>query len=351
MTLRFVDYSSTSALTRTYDIDSSVDISGLVDPALARESYKLADGNTAYRQFFFSDLYSTPGDVGISKIASVSAGQGWIYGYVIDVAIADEVPFDKRYKYILVGTFDEITSTLAYQQFGGYVLTNEPVKGTECIPTVVGASPGNNEEKTFNPIEYSGIECLPENGPGEWTAKPFVVSEGFDASSDSIPICPGGIGESKCMLMTATYSFPEVEADVSKKLSSAGAGIYGVENLRDFVMCGYYLNSPDAPSYLQRLLNDSYTRSDSEYGIETFVIGDYANHDNYLGLSRLDRELFNGVDGVRVRGLPGCKDQASCAADPEPVTGVFRISEDAINNYYGDLDDVACPTSGSGVCG
>jgi hypothetical protein len=138
--------------------------------------------------------------------------------------------------------------------------------------------------------------------------------------------------------MVSEYSESEVSSDVTLKL--AGGARYGVEELRDLVMCGYYTHNPDAPSYLQRLVNGSYLLNDSEYGIETFVIGNYANdYDLFEGMSRLDRELFDdSVSAIKIRGMPGCKDFSACS--DEPVTGIFAVSEEVRDDY--GLKDIAC---------
>jgi hypothetical protein len=128
------------------------------------------------------------------------------------------------------------------------------------------------------------------------------------------------------------------------KKRSSGGGLYKVESIRDFVMCGYYTHNPKAPSFLQRLLNDSYSRSSALFGIETFVIGNYANdYGAYDLYSRLDRELFNAT-GIKVRGLPGCRDFASCA--DSPVTGIFTVSADTKIDY--GLEDITCDDNAAG---
>ena len=141
------------------------------------------------------------------------------------------------------------------------------------------------------------------------------------------------------MLFVNGYSQNEVSNDAEKK-NQGNSGIYDIEDIRDFVMCGYYTHNPKAPSYLQRLLDDPYSRNSTEFGIETFVIGEYANESIYHLNSRLDRELFDGVDGIKIRGLPGCKDFSMCSANPPPTTGVFAASPAAIDEY--GLDDIDC---------
>jgi hypothetical protein len=97
---------------------------------------------------------------------------------------------------------------------------------------------------------------------------------------------------------------------------------------------------------MQRLLNNSYSRSSQEFGIETFVIGVYANDTAvYDTNSRLDRELFDSfTDGIKVRGMPGCRNFASCS--DSPATGIFAVSE-TVKNAYG-LGGITCDNGAAG---
>jgi hypothetical protein len=145
-------------------------------------------------------------------------------------------------------------------------------------------------------------------------------------------------GRGRCVLLTNKYLADEVSNDPLRKLDSSASAIYGVEAMRDFVMCGYYTSNPAAPSYFQRLLPDSYSRN-STLGIETFVIGQYANSSAYDLNSRLDRELFNAsIDGIKIMGLPGCRNYETCA--DTPTTGIFAVSPGVVDAY--NLGPLAC---------
>jgi hypothetical protein len=340
MSLQLKDYAGTSSVSRTYKINRTLDVSGLVDPALARES-RTAGGDdlTVYRQFFFNKDYSTPGSIDITRISNGEEGQGWLYAPV--VSASGEWDVEGKHRYILVGDFSEIEEIrsddlVSYRQFAGYIITSEPTtSSTAC---------GDEQGDTLNPIKYSGAPPDCEARIVAPTAKPFIVAPDFTV--DSAPECPVliGSGYNKCVLFVSPYLPDEVVDEPTKKLSNGA--VYGVEEIRDFVMCGYYTHNPEAPSYLQRLLDDSYSRSSPEYGIETFVIGEYANDYGLYNLnSRLDRELFDGTDGIKIRGLPGCKDFSMCS--DSPVTGIFAASTGAIEDY--GLGEIDC-ASGAG-CG
>ncbi|MBD3210329.1 hypothetical protein GF318_03020 [Candidatus Micrarchaeota archaeon] len=349
--LQMRDNTNTTAVSRTYHLSNELDITGLLDPALARESRNMAGDNlTAYRMFFFHDNYDDYTDVSVSTLPqSVDAGQGWIYGpLALANGTADGVPsyglvpktggFSRR-NYVLVGTYDEIVylGPSVYEEFKGYIVTSSTsTYSTTC---------GDEEEGTFNPIRHTpDPECEPYLGNPQ-TSRPYAIAPGFNVTD--APVCPvldGSNETRRCALMIAAHSPEEVSDDPGSK-DDGGGGLYDVELLRDFTMCGYYTKNPDAPSYLQRLLEDSYEKNSSAYGIETFIIGNYANDSVYDLYSRLDRELFDEVSGIRVRGMPGCKDFAMCS--DEPVTGIFAVSDDTRDDY--GMDTISCD-SGAG-CG
>jgi len=347
--LKMKDLSNTSSVSRDYEIKNEIEITGLVDPALARESKEEAGDELAvYRMFFFHEDYPDTSSIEVSKQVSIKGGQGWLYA---PLALADGTaehiqeysniaPSERRH-YILVGDFDEIMDASNHEMFSGYIVTSE----ASTTDAYCDDDPIEIESDTFNPIEYTeDPDCVQYLGNPS-TSKPFVVAPNFDV--DDAPVCPmlDGSGQMrKCALILAKYNPNQVANVPSRKNKVSGAGIFDVEGFRDFVMCGFYTHNPAAPSYLQHLLEDSYSRSDDDYGIETFVIGNYANSSVYDDVSRLDRELFDGADGIKIRGLPGCKDFSMCS--DEPITGIFAVSE-AVKEDYG-LEKIACDNEAAG---
>ncbi len=356
------DYTNTAAVSRTYKVQNTLEITGMVDPALARESRDAAGDNmTIYRQFFFQkDLYPNSSSITVDRLPqTVSGGQGWIYGPLATAGVtkdlvptATAVAMSDRKNYVLAGTYDEIIllTPSVYEAFSGYILTSTP---TLTLSDCGAGDTDYNEANTFNPIKYSGPACNASVDPtqGVITNKPFIVAPGFNVTS--APECPMLDGTNftrRCVLQLNTYLESEVAGHPTRKLSTSGSGIYSLEAIRDFVMCGYYTHNPNAPSYLQRMLNASYTRNSSVFGIETFVIGVYANDYDVYGdvddvNSRLDRELFFGsVEGVKIRGLPGCRNFNSCA--DSPITGIFAVSDGTAADY--GLTDIACDNGAAG---
>ncbi|MBI5046632.1 hypothetical protein HZC07_02775 [Candidatus Micrarchaeota archaeon] len=346
--LQLKDYSNTSSISRRYYINNSLSISGLVDPALARESKRRLTNQTIYRQFFFYKTGYTQtgtGTIGVRKMGTpVNSGQGWIYGALAtalqsndqNLAYAPQIPPEQRAFYILVGNFSDIIAIPTYDQFGGYIVTDAPGNPSNC------SASQNNENNTFNPIKYRGAQCgsaVVDCTEGACTTTPFTVIPRFNPSS--APRCPINPTNSfgRCVLLLNNASVEVADTNKLAKRQTTGSDLYDVENIRDFVMCGYYGPNPSAPSYLQHLMEGTYSRNSSIYGIETFVIGEYSNSSTLNARSRLDRELFNSsITGVPVRGLPGCRSNEVCL--DSPTTGIFTISPQAIAAY--GLREIAC---------
>jgi len=364
------DYSTASSVSRRYYISNNVSIAGLTDPAISYESNRLTQGDaTIYRQFFFNTkLYNTPADTSVTQIVpatGITAGQGWIYGYLATASGGStEVPnyglVNPLYygNYILVGNYSDIILVPNYQDFGGYIVLNQPdLKNSSCGAIIpLGSEPYKDESSTFNPIVYRGAHvCDPaiDCTAGACTTKPFVVLSASFKPTDA-PSCPllwdqTNTQKGRCVLIEAKNSVSDVlQTPTDKFIVKPGSAIMDLEKIRDFVMCGYYLHDPAAPSYLQHLMNNTFLRSDSEFGIETFVVGEYANSTTaYDTHSRLDRDLFTqDAKGIKIRGLPGCRDFQSCSSDTLS-TGAFALNATTISDFK--LDNIACPQTG-GVC-
>ncbi len=354
LTVKSID--GTVLLKRSHQLNGSVQFSGMIDPAIKREGKKRAEDLNLpdlniEKQFFFHDWYDSPSSLEPYELQiKGSAGQGWFYGPIVSIKNADLVAEKNRSKYILYGTYSEIKSLVGendYNQFHAYILTNKPTLDN-C----------GNEEDTFNAIKYDSdckkvidIENILEN--------PFVVIEGFtdDQLGDESIDCPEG-QEGKCILFIADYDYSKIKDEPIKKNSAVA--IYGIEALRDYTICGYYVNSDKAPSYFQRLMDKSFEKS-SPFGIETFLVGQFiggSGFDEY-GVeiitywsdeySRLDRELFKDIQtdqNAIVRGMPGCKNAETCSST-ESFVGHFRLGKDGKEAYL-DEKDITC---GNGKAG
>ena len=334
MELGMRDMSGATSVSRTYVIAGSVNITGLPDPAIARASAIISKEHeiSGRRFYFLKNTYDgstgslAPGPV---SLGSPQAGQGWFYGYLTSTGDSASVSMSERGNYILVGTYDAILHS-NYTDFGAYIVTSPILYPDNCYVrdengTVIATYP--NEGSTFNPVIYSGAACTPGTGSVD-TGNPFVVASGFDINN--APPCPDlktGALDRRCMLFVTAA---DVGAGPLQK-NSGPQNAYDIENIRDYTLCGYYMHDPAAPSYLHRLMNDSYQYRDSAYGISTFLIGIYANNTIVDSYSRLDYDVFRMEAGTPVRGMPGCKDLSMCSQSPE--TGIFFLSTDAINAF------------------
>ncbi len=353
-----------SFIERDYAVSGDLPISGLIDPAITR-AWKTQKSGNIEKQFFFYSPYSKDSDLVPAQVFGGAEGQGWFYGLLVS---ADEVannpgaidPIDRE-KYILFGTYGDIlnigartNNAVDHTEFGAYILVEKPRLVASACPT----SP--DEEDTFNAIQYNSL-CVASLSAGfEQTDKPFVVISGF--TSDHGALCPdleGNQNASHCALFVTRYSPREVLATPENKLSANGR-LFNIENLRDFAACSYYTGNERSPSYFQRLFSNSFTRSSSNYGIETFMVGSYiGGHSAVISspqttypddVSRAARELFTGIQGTKVRGMPGCKDFEMCSQPS--LVGHFRLGTGAQDDFLGpQRDTLACVPGVGAECG
>ena len=328
--------SGTASVKRDYELNGDINIEGLTDPAIARKA--LSSDVDIQKQFFFEPHYTSPNQVSPIDLTDqeafqISEGQGWFYGPLITVSAVKNIPDFEKDKHILVGTYEdiinlrssEVENPLSYQDFGAYIVTTTPVP----LPT----------EPPFTSKPYLVI-----NNFALYTTEPGAVET---ENVLTIPECPEG----QCLLFITPYDYDDIEINPSIRILPVGAGrIYDIEDLRDFALCSYYTNNPLSPSYLQRLLSDSFTRR-SELGIDTFLIGKYiggAGIESGVSLpqpppyrdvlSREDRELFNDIEGEKIRGMPGCKDKEMCSSDS--LVGHFRLGYEAMTSFI--TQEISC---------
>ncbi len=288
------DNFNTASLSRTFQIVFELPIDGLVDPAVAREMQKEDYGSQIIeKQIFLGvDYYQTPGALWITEGVS-SFGQGWFYGPVWEATNGNFPSRDPLQvsSWILKGTEAEIGAAEDRNLFGAYIITD--------IITV---------DDLVNDFD-----------------KPVFLSP-----NPKLSRCE----DERCILFVSQYSPKEINNHPQLGGSSAAIS-YGIEDLKDFVMCGYYIPDPEGPSYFQRLLDDSFSpeKKNEEFGIASFLIWDGIEAKGKLSdLSRLDYEFFNGEDGKIIRGMPGCKYAAICSQEGAYV-GQFKLSDTALKKY------------------
>ncbi|VVB98028.1 Uncharacterised protein [uncultured archaeon] len=335
---------STLSITRRFHVQEEFNITGLADPMIKREYRKLSANTTVERQIFLNAIYDSPSKLAPKAVINGTMGQGFFYGPMVaakDVTCASPSESDKI-QYIIVGNFSDIQAACGWQQFGAYIVTNNPV-----METMDGCSP-KSETQTFMAVTYqelpssSTCSLVVDTGFPSGGAKPFAVIPGFKISDFRGP------KNSSNALMIAKYAPDEVGSDndsVSLKYYPVAA--YDLEALRDATVCSYFIPSERAPSFAQRLSKNA-PYLNSTFGMETLLVGKWAGGTdltNYDNRSRVDFEFFQNtppLDAEKVRGMPGCKSFPMCVlrtGDDAPL-GHFRMSDDSLALY--GADKIAC---------
>ncbi len=290
-----------ASLSRTFKLNFELSIDGFVDPAIAREMQSTDFGEQIVEKQIFLDLeeYPDPKSLQITEGGS-GFGQGWFYGPVLDLGLGQSMPSKDPLElssWVLKGTESEITGFANYNLFGAYIITDK-----------------------------ANVADLATNFDKPVFLNPTPTLTGCDTKSTD---------PQRCILFVSRYS---VE-DINKKPtlgSSSEALTYNIENLKDCAICGYYIPDPEGPSYFQRLLENSFDKKDSKYGLATFLLWDGIEAEGKLSdLSRLDYEFFNGEDGKTIRGMPGSKYAAMCAQKGAYV-GQFKLSDTALEKYVSE---------------
>ncbi|MBU0586073.1 hypothetical protein KJ780_01025 [Candidatus Micrarchaeota archaeon] len=397
------DRLSSISVSRSYELFQILDVSGMPDPLVLRETRMIlasgavgADFNISYKPMFYSP--ESIADLAPKHIIQNAAvlngtqGQGFFYGPAVSVDDASSI-VENRSDYILVGNFSDIIAYVNYTHFGAYILTSHV---EEVDPDLSNWNCGDEEDETFVQIKYQSFHCRQCGRPctsacgedtfcddmiinpdskgntivventgvgtcvsGETydkvdgcklkfnydTHKPFIVSENL--SVDSLPIGPGS---KRYVLFIASSSSEAVhavendESNVSAKLGPAS--LFNIEELRDAVVCTNYYFSERAPSYPRRLSSQALDAGIiSPFGIESMLVGRWAGGDylpSYEPYSRVDFEFFNMQDGIKIRGMPGCKNPVMCSkpvGDEAPL-GHFRVSSDSIDLW--SLENISC---------
>lgn len=295
------EYGGYASIEKTVPIYFDLSLEGLIDPSISREVMDPEYGSqTVEKQIFLHPpgLDPTAGDLMYGSSSS-GEGQGWFYGSVYDVDSGTAPEDEVKHRYVLMGTEEDITDEDNYLSYGAFIVIKDP-------------------DQTFSSISL------------RHEMKPMYVA----TSEPPTYTC----GEEQCILFVSEYEpgNPALNNDALEP----SADYYNIENFRDFVICGYYFHHDEGPSYFQKLFEDSYDYEDTEFGLATFLVwegieGGYPSDDN----SRFDLEFFEGTEGARLRGLPGCKDRMMCSEE-DSFVGQFKLSMDRMNEYLGNSDDL-----------
>ncbi|MBN2478537.1 hypothetical protein JXB01_04580 [Candidatus Micrarchaeota archaeon] len=293
------DKNQLASITRSISQDEVISITGLADPAVARE-FKQRYEARVRKPIFITDehpsLYSLFGE---NDEIGMGTGQGWFYGPVKEAGAESG---EENYHHILLGTADEIRAQKEWSSYGAYIIIS-------------------NETE----IENVGLE----------TEKPFIVIDSKELENIEFPQC----GKEKCVLFVSENEQGTSERDNPSRM-------YDIEKLRDAVLCAYYIQDPEGPSYLERLMEKPFepeydrTSEEMQFGLSTFLVWNGLNGEIFPEMeyySRLDREFFNEESGILIRGMPGCKNKEMCSFENEYL-GRFRLSQEFIDTYM--IEDV-----------
>lgn len=315
------------------NLSQNFSIQGFIDPLVTRE-YKKIPGKEnidLQRQIFY--IEKKPSDFKPKIIFNSSIGQGFFYGPVVNVSEANTVDNNDKPYFILVGDFSQIKNVNNWELFGAFILTNKPTyyENEDCPLS---------EKDTFNAIVYykpaKNASCV--RVIEEITQKPYLVVENFSFTN-----LRGPNGE-KHVLILAKYAWNNVNTPENAHLKYEGGKVLDIEDIRDMIACSYYVNSPNSPSYPQRLSKDPLNK-ESKFGITTFLVGEWAggaNLTSYNEFSRRDVEFFKRESGIKIRGLAGCKFVEMCnleAGENSPL-GQFRLTLFSIKEF--NLNEISC---------
>ena len=297
-----------------YNYEVFIPIESFPDPLVSR--YLENSGFERVGRYIYKDL---DGDISLPKrVGEGYDGQGWFYGKIVEVANADSIDRTKRHLYILAGKESQIQSYSSSDNFGAYL---------------------------FNDVVTSSY------------SKPFILIPGFNLHSWRGDSVEAPEGEKTMLFISESETAPSTIIE-----------IYGMEEFRDDVLCGYYYSTSSnsvrndgkdgAPSFLQRLLEDGYNRADDRNGIFSFLVGREYGGDlapSYARYSKLDFEFVRQWDlgvvpsdgAIPIRGMPACKNKDICSKDvDETYLSKFSISAENIRRLdsgVGYLDEVGCP--------
>lgn len=297
------------------------DINGMPDPLFMRYARLVGvnlNGN-------YPAIFIRPNPTITLEISS-GFGQGWVYGRVYtnvsDISNDDEPN-------ILMGNFEYVKQYKDHPLIHGFIVTNFYYRTTKncrySTPVYQLANGDDTEIDIFNDIVHEEVEIpiYAPNGsiigytyecnlisPRNPTNKPWVAISGSSINLDINDY------DNNTILILSNNPTGDVFSKYEGKL-------YRIEELRDFVNCGYYFKLPNrAPSYVQRFVRGGENLK-SPYGIDILLIEDYFVDSS--SVSSLLSERFSGQTGKPIRGLAGCK--LTCN---QPT----KISQ-AIANYLG----------------
>jgi len=325
---------------KTFVVNTNFSIQGFPDPFITRNDIAtrgVTFESAAWKQIFRNENYKNASSVKPILLREGNRGAGWFYG---PITADPDLDLELRPNYILVTNYFDGLFEIA-DTFGAVIVTNLPFHKIETV-----------QEGGCNYIkdeEYNCINCLRKYTPISSPSNPSSCSykqELFNKISKPFMLVDGNswinnipkINNTAYVLINNEKN--NIEGDI---LGNYKHHLVDMTRIRDMAICGFYLESSDAPSFFQRMVNSNNLKS--PFGIESFVIGTWAGGNNSKSLderSRLDWKFYSSVLGKKIKGMMGCKNKQMCSSNL-PIdysVGFFRLGDDDIIRY--GLENVSC---------
>ena len=281
----------------------TIDITGFPDPLAIR---LLPNYNGSVNVIIVNQNPS------IRNLYSSGYGQGWAYGtfngsndpHILVATISEAVSNQNNYDAFIITDVNYRTErTCFYSQANDFIGYIPPDHSEFGIPNAIKRT----EHCRQNCIEINSTldcelecECI--------TTIEYPLSKPWIAGYNSYGI--NELGEWAVLFITnGTLDDPTTK--------TRGGDVYDIEDLRDFVNCGYYFMLPNnASSYLARFTS---TLPKDQYGIDILLIEDEYNPSG----SSLASEWRS--QGKIIRGLAGCKLENNCTRPTRISESIARI--------------------------
>lgn len=320
-------YNKTGKILNISRTDVDFEINGMPDPLFLRYANILnVDLRGNYPAIYVKDNPSIQSESGVM-------GQGWVYGRVYtDI---NQIS-DHNEPNIIIGRWAYVSQFKDHPMIDGIIITDFTYRTTKnCIYSDPpgGRLPNGDDTEldVFNDIVHEEVPIYDYDENGnliiigyrcERKPSRYPTSKNWIAVSGSSVYLDDNDYNNKTILLLTNN--PEGTED-----KYAGPiKLYRIEDLRDFVNCGYYFKLPNnAPSYIQRFYENA-AMLKSPYGIDVLLI-----EDDFLrpGVSSMLTERYNGVATYNmIRGLAGCKmrcDQTNATKISTGLASVLGISE------------------------
>jgi|GEM_PF-5662298 len=354
------------------DLGANVSIEGLPDPMLNRYLYEEGISQNEKQNFsWFMFRHNSGGSVidgfssatGSIRFSTGTAGQGWFYGPLISFDRANRSTPDTPELYILYGNLSDILAMENWTRYGAYIINNSIIENDNQ-----GCGAGKEDEDpatVFNPVVYSAACVASENPEGTHTTKPFAVLPGFNRGTVTgdpdfeyyVDDQVSQTGDNPTIAAYFNTGKDQYHTSATGKRMSE-ISLYGIESIRDQLICAYYYKSVNGPNFFQRMFRDAYSRKDAN-GLTTILVEKefLGPNSDYKGWSSVDFEFvakYKGSSGAPsqsnlyvIRGMPGCKTREMCATGTviRRVIGskTVMVDEFALPGYlYCGLNDALC---------